>query len=395
MEDRMSAERPRTPAGAQPGRKHVPALDGLRGVAVLLVFFLHYGGGAQSGNRLVHGVGQAEKAGWTGVTLFFLLSGFLITGILWDSKGVQHWWRNFYVRRALRIMPLYYGALLLVLLVATFNGTLGRALHGVWVQALYLQTFPYFFAQRWHVPPPLFLEHFWTLAIEEQFYLLWPFVLWLVPGRRAAAWICLGVFAASFAYRASSMAVYSPLTGDFLLLTRSGEFALGGWLALAYRGPAWERLRPWLGPVGAFAALLFVALTVRHDFAMSTPLNFALALAAISVAYTALIGVALRPGLVQRCASVGWLRWVGRISFGIYVYHLLLRQMFEWIAARLAHGTQGNLYLFLRLVVALASTLLIAAASYYLYEKKFLRFKRYFQADVRAAQDTTKTRSRG
>ncbi len=385
MAGMVSAERPQAPAQRQPARKHVPALDGLRGVAVLLVFFLHYGGGSKSSNWLLHGIGQAEKAGWTGVTLFFLLSGFLITGILWDSRGVQHWWRNFYVRRALRILPLYYGALLLVLLVATFNGTLGRALHGVWVQALYLQTFPYFFAQRWHLPPPLFLEHFWTLAIEEQFYLLWPLVLWLAPSRRAAATVCMGVFAASFAYRAGSMAVYSPLTGNFLLLTRSGEFALGGWLALVYRGPVWERLRPWLAPVGATAALLFIALTVHNDFAMSTPLNFALALAAISVAYTGLIGVALRPGLVQRCASIGWLRWVGKVSFGVYVYHLLLRALFEWVAARLAHGTQGERYLALRLVVALIGTLLIAALSYSFYEKSFLRYKRHFPADARTA----------
>src|SRR5579862_4256705 len=98
--------------------KHFPALDGLRGVAILTVFLLHYGGGAQSSNPLLSAAGELIKAGWSGVTLFFVLSGFLISGILWDARHTQGWWRNFYMRRTLRIFPLYYGALLLVLLTA-------------------------------------------------------------------------------------------------------------------------------------------------------------------------------------------------------------------------------------------------------------------------------------
>ncbi len=117
---------------------------------------------------------------------------------------------------------------------------------------------------------------------------------------------------------------------------------------------------------------------------MSTPMNFALAIAAISIAYTGLIAVALRPGVVQRLASVAWLRWVGKVSFGIYVYHLLLRRMFEWIAAQLTYTTGGNRFLLVRFAVALVGTLVIAGLSYPFYEKPFLRFKRYFQADQHA-----------
>jgi peptidoglycan/LPS O-acetylase OafA/YrhL len=248
------------------------------------------------------------------------------------------------------------------------------------VQALYLQTFPHFFTQPWQVPPPLNVHHFWTLAIEEQFYLLWPLALRLMPGRRAATWMCLGVFAASFAYRAGSHAVLAPLTGNFLLLTHSGEFALGGWLAFVHRGAAWQRTRRWLMPVACLCGVLFVALTARHDFVMVTPMNFAVGLATISVAFAGLIAAALQPGVVQRLAGLGWLRWVGKISFGIYVYHLLLRALFEWIATRLTHTADGNKFLLVRLLVALVGTLVIAALSYSFYERPFLRFKRHFQA---------------
>ena len=90
-----------------------PALDGLRGIAVLMVFLFHYGGGLKSPHLAVRLLGYLTAAGWTGVVLFFTLSGFLITGSLWDSRGNPHWFRNFYARRFLRIFPLYYTALVL------------------------------------------------------------------------------------------------------------------------------------------------------------------------------------------------------------------------------------------------------------------------------------------
>jgi peptidoglycan/LPS O-acetylase OafA/YrhL len=102
-------------------------LDGLRGLAVLVVFFYHFGGGTKSSFGPLRILASINLAGWSGVTLFFILSGFLITGILWDSRGADHWWRNFYARRTLRIFPLYYAALSLVLAAAALAGTFHAA----------------------------------------------------------------------------------------------------------------------------------------------------------------------------------------------------------------------------------------------------------------------------
>jgi len=154
-------------------RRHVPALDGYRGMAVLMVFAYHFVGGSRTALLPVRAVGLLSRAMWMGVDLFFVLSGFLITGNLWDSRGSEHWYRNFYGRRALRTFPLYYLALTLVLIAAAVAGTFSEALHRIWSPALFLTNIP-------GVPSrvlddsgsPLPVRHFWSLAVEEQFYLL-------------------------------------------------------------------------------------------------------------------------------------------------------------------------------------------------------------------------------
>ena len=89
-------------------RRHYVELDGIRGIAVIAVFLFHYGRGSHSSNLLLRGSAKVVQFGWVGVSLFFVLSGFLITGILWDSRENRGWWRTFYARRSLRIFPLYY-----------------------------------------------------------------------------------------------------------------------------------------------------------------------------------------------------------------------------------------------------------------------------------------------
>jgi peptidoglycan/LPS O-acetylase OafA/YrhL len=131
-------------AGAKksnPRPAHDPALDGIRGLAILMVFVFHYGGGLQSQNTAVRILGYLTQTGWIGVILFFALSGFLITGIVWDSIGQKHLLLNFYARRALRILPIYYVVLLAALIFGYSNGYLAD-MKSLWIMSSSFRTFP-------------------------------------------------------------------------------------------------------------------------------------------------------------------------------------------------------------------------------------------------------------
>ncbi len=365
---------------AQSKSGRIPALDGLRGLAVLLVFCFHYGGGAQSGNRLIRSLGEVNKAGWSGVTLFFVLSGFLITGILWDSSADPHWARNFYARRALRILPLYYGALLLTLLGAAAAGTFKAALHSLWISALFLQNFPGLSERVQQVPSPLLLHHLWSLAVEEQFYLLWPLLLFLQKSDRSAARLCTATFTMSLLFRVWLCATgHDGADWTGLLLSRSGELAAGGWLAVMYRGQYWQRIHPHAPAVCAAAAFVFLLTAYKQGTAeLSGAWQVLGGLLAATVGFSALLVMALRPGFWQRVMSVAWLRWLGKISFGVYVFHILLRPIFWKVTHLLVPVSSGARYFVTRFLVAAVATVLVSWFSFRFYESPFLRFKKKF-----------------
>jgi len=361
--------------------RHFPALDGLRGAAVIAVFVYHYGAGGTSHNLFLHGLGVFVKVGWAGVTLFFLLSGFLITGILWDSKGESHWWRNFYVRRALRIFPLYYGSLLLVLLFSALRGEFGSAVRLIWIPALYLQNFPHLAELQTGIHG-LTLYHYWSLAVEEQFYLLWPPLLFLMSGRKQAARLCLVVFGLSLLFRIG-MCVGNPvwMNYDDTLPARAGELALGGWLAITYRGPSWESLQralPYAAILSA-ATVFFVAWRDR-GFEFYGPLQLTLGLLAITIFLAAVLARSLKPGILQRMFSADWLRWVGRISFGIYIFHALFLNLYTAITLRLVPVSRGMMFNGIRWLIAAACTVALAWLSFNFMEQPFLRLKVRFAA---------------
>src|SRR5437899_698335 len=168
---------------AQARGDQMPVLDGLRGVAILLVILNHaIAWPLQPATTRVDAVvGVVAYAGWMGVDLFFVLSGFLISGILLDTRGQPGWWPNFIARRALRIFPLYYGALtvlfvLLPCLVRCSNTelvTLQENQRWYWTYTVNLLA-----ALTHGRGTPLYTAHLWSLSIEEQFYLIWPLIVW-------------------------------------------------------------------------------------------------------------------------------------------------------------------------------------------------------------------------
>src|SRR5687768_1805284 len=175
---------------------HWPALDGLRGTAVIAVLVCHY---AVLLPR-TPAVGLLE-IGWAGVDLFFVLSGFLITGILLDARGTPHYLRNFYARRALRIFPLYYGFLAVTLLVSLAvklaPGASHEGLRHLWAAqpSLWTYTANYWMpAQTAWSPWSEVVIPLWSLSVEEQFYLVWPLVVCRLS-ERGLVRLCVGIVA--------------------------------------------------------------------------------------------------------------------------------------------------------------------------------------------------------
>src|SRR4051812_8053988 len=180
-------------------RPHFPGLDGLRGLAILMVMILHFGGTTEQGmSGLNLWFSRITGAGWCGVDLFFVLSGFLITGILYDAKGTPGGLRNFYARRVLRIFPLYYATLIVLFVILPLlapgpNPGLDKvALHQGWLW-LYLSNFAaVFIGDHTFAAGLVQAGHFWSLAIEEQFYLVWPLIV-LTLRRETLINICVAV----------------------------------------------------------------------------------------------------------------------------------------------------------------------------------------------------------
>ena len=364
-----------------------PALDGLRGVAILLVYVFHYGGGLSSANPAVRFFGYFTQSGWVGVDVFFALSGFLITRLFWEDRETPGCLRNFYARRALRILPLYLGTLVLAAIVAMLCGAHLPALQPLLLYAAFLQNVPPFLSAALQYPPPLPLYHLWSLAIEEQFYLIWPLLLLACRNRQSAFRLCLLGFAlpclfGSFVGAAGTFLSGTPAAWSIVLPGRSGALALGGALAMA---PA-----TWASSLRRFAPfVVIVSLTgfiavgfTEHGMLLNHPGSVILGLPCVEVfsaslvALTALRSRAANP--LRALLNARPLRALGRVSYGFYVFHILLEPVFDHIGSAVTHSSRGMAYQIVRLLVAFPISMVAAWISYHFYEVPFLRLKRYF-----------------
>ncbi len=313
-------------------KTHIPELDGIRGVAILLVLICHFGW-YESPSGWEHSFREALQLGWIGVDLFFTLSGFLITGILLDTKQTRNYFSSFYVRRALRIFPLYFCFLL------SFFHFLMPAMHhtGKWqeVQGTYEIWFwlygANFLSAFGHFVP--MLDHFWSLAIEEQFYFVWPLIVYLTP----LHWIgrlCIGAAGFSMIAKILCLATATQSTPSTYFLTHLTPLhleplAFGALAAYLVRQHEMELTKKRLRNLAGIAiGCLVVAIVIARSTLYGTPAMATLGTAALATAFTCVIlwCVMYRETTVSNWMTHPVLRSFGTYSYGIYVLHMILAQ---------------------------------------------------------------------
>jgi peptidoglycan/LPS O-acetylase OafA/YrhL len=384
----VSSGDPENPGGFQ----HIPALDGIRGLAILLVLFFHlFASNPETGSKLLDLLNQFRESCYLGVNLFFVLSGFLITGILLDTRTRPHFFKTFYARRALRIFPLYYGVLVVLLLLT-------RPLHFIWSGwPFYYFTYTANLA-LWNVGPlnlhAFNINHFWSLQVEEQFYLVWPFLVYRIKRLQTLINFCLLTCLAILTLRIILVALRPHLNNLYLSYSPTFSCAdnllFGCSLCILLRTSARQRVLA-LAPrvLTLCAAILLIAGLRYHGLIWETNFfvpTFGFTLVAISCA--ALIAMALRSGSkTQQLFANSTLRFFGKYSYGIYVFHYSLDTMLT-VPTRLYvsnHLHSKALGVVAGACVVMAATIPVALLSYHFYEARFLSLKRYFSYNKKEA----------
>ena len=339
---------------------YIPELQGLRGLAVLAVVIYHCHPRLEG--TWIH---YASLWGWAGVNLFFVLSGFLITSILLESRNKEKYFRNFYGRRALRIWPVY----LLVLVIVYLNAPwfIGPTITEAVKTAPWL-AYIFFVQNLFHLTLPPAIGPTWSLAIEEQYYFFWaPAVRFL---RRP--WILTAVLAAALLVSPMlRLANVHWMTLTHTLIHLDG-IALGSLLALGLCTLALSR-RTWLW-IG-LAAMLLGSCATATIAGGTAFLDSALALGFAGAVLAAIASTGARNPL-NATLRRGPLAFYGRISYGLYMTHIAIFIYFGWFDARMdQYGIAGNLAV---VAFRLAASTAAATILWYAFESQILKLKRYF-----------------
>ena len=363
-------------------------LDGLRGAAIAMVVIFHYFQitlMARPGSALAY-LQAAARLSWTGVDLFFVLSGFLIGGILLDSRASTNYYSVFYKRRFFRIVPIYF----VTLLVASALLFLGLGPEGKHVTALTLDAAPWYayltFTQNfWMTHAGSLgangLGMTWSLAVEEQFYLTLPLYIRSLSKRWLSGALVVGVLSAPVLRNLLLQMRGDDWVGIYtMMLCRADALLLGVLAAVLLRNDRWrERIRGAGLAFGVCIPVLLLGmgfLTVRA-WSMTTTLMKSVGFTWVALFYvTILLFVLTRPdSLLTKLFRMKWLCWLGTLAYGIYLFH----QPVQYVLFRLMWGQTPvitSVGTFLATLGALALTMLLATLSWRYFEQPLIRIGR-------------------
>ncbi|MEO6982866.1 MAG: acyltransferase [Edaphobacter sp.] len=369
---------------SRPSARHISSLDGFRGIAFLLVFARHYALSSHTNSRMVHTAMAVGQGGWIGVDLFFTLSGLLITGILLDTRGNLGYFRNFFARRILRIFPLYYGVFFLLILLTPI-----LHLQWHWGHLLYLAYLGNI-AGLLHkglveIVPAVSLLHLWSLSVEEQFYLLWPCVIFFIARRRHLAWVCVGLSVLALAIRVALLGML-PIETAYewcyaLLPTHMDGLLYGALAALWIRSRPLQSIQPIARGISLASGVALAGVYAVGGFDFHSRSMTVAGYPVLAALFASILLQALAPhSWASSVGNVRILRFFGKYSYGLYVYHLLFHpglSRLQPVLQRELHSVVMGGLLFVSL--QFVGSIVVAVVSYNLYEKRWLALKRYFE----------------
>jgi peptidoglycan/LPS O-acetylase OafA/YrhL len=352
--------------------KYYKNLDGLRAIAALMVVIFHYFNYSISSNiKHIEVYQSLTEFGQHGVSLFFVLSGFVITRILIKTRGAKNYFKSFYWKRALRILPLYY--LFLILFYSLYPIITEDKIIGFNCKLpffIYIQNFKQIFGFCSKGP-----GHYWSLAVEEHFYLFWPIIVYYVNPKRLKKVIITCIV---FVLLLKIYMLGNNIPINKFTLTRIDQIFLGGYLAInEFEGKLYDKKDTIRGFIIIFITTVFIMLAMYFLF-RDTLIVDALKYLALGLAFYSLIGLLITVSdncLINKFLSSNILMYLGRISYGIYIWHIL--------AILVLNNLFVSNHVFLDLPITIVATIVMAHISYYYLEIRFLNLKnRYFRINT-------------
>jgi len=342
-------------------KEHILALDGFRGLAILLVLLFH----------MFH-----FMFGWCGVDLFFVLSGFLITGVLLESRGTPHYFSNFWIKRILRIFPLYYLVLAIILIPKTYF-QINTVSFTSWTYWTYLQNWAYVINGAFPDGKDT-LNHFWSLAIEEQFYLFFPFIIRYLKNNwlpyLLSGFVVLAIISRFYFFDSNNIGYYVATSA------RLDSLSIGALLAycIRYRRAFLEKWNSFVFYISLLYILCVLILTQDPHFSNPYFAKFGLTVIALLFGSTLIFSIASsKKGFVHKLFTHPIMTFLGKISYGLYVYHWILYVFIKpplesIIFSNLQNATLAKIFTSLTI---LAVAISLSYLSFLFIEKQFLRLK--------------------